>query len=345
MAVSEVRYRDRRAVRLENERLRVTVLIEGGHIAEILHKPTAVNPLWTPIWPSIEPSTFDPARHKYGEGSEAKLLAGIMGHNLCVDLFGGPSEAEAEMGMTSHGEASVAPYSFASEGDSLIGTVAMPLSQLKVQRRLRLDPNGRVLHIAETVENLTAFDRPLAWTQHVTLGPPFLERGKTQFRAPATKSRTYDAEFGNVFPRGTTFDWPVAPRVNGGTYDLRVYNTDESSGGYTAHLMDPHQEHAHFVAWHPASKLAFGYKWKRTDFPWLGIWEENHFRKQAPWDGRSVTRGMEFGVSPMPESRRAMIERKELFGVPGYAWLPAKGILRAEYIATAFESAVAPERI
>ena len=26
----------------------------------------------------------------------------------------------------------------------------------------------------------------------------------------------------------------------------------------------------------PASKLAFGYVWRRADFPWLGIWEENH---------------------------------------------------------------------
>ncbi len=38
------------------------------------------------------------------------LLAGIMGHNLCVDIFGGPSDAEAAAGMTPHGEASVVRY-------------------------------------------------------------------------------------------------------------------------------------------------------------------------------------------------------------------------------------------
>ena len=91
-----VTYRNREAVQIETEHVRVTVLTEGGHVAEILNKQTGVNPLWTPPWPSIEPSTYDAARHpEYGGDSESKLLAGIMGHNLCLDLFGGTSDDEA----------------------------------------------------------------------------------------------------------------------------------------------------------------------------------------------------------------------------------------------------------
>src|SRR5579883_2113248 len=97
----ETTYRDRRAVAIENELLRVTVLAEGGHIAEIADKATGVNPLWSPPWASIEPSTFHPDKHTaYGTDAEAKLLAGIMGHNLCMDIFGGPSPEEAAAGMT-----------------------------------------------------------------------------------------------------------------------------------------------------------------------------------------------------------------------------------------------------
>ena len=85
-------YRGRRAASVENGDLRVTVLEEGGHIAEMLDKRSGVNPLWTPPWPSIEPSTYSAASHaEYGSSSEAKLLAGIMGHNLCLDIFGAPS--------------------------------------------------------------------------------------------------------------------------------------------------------------------------------------------------------------------------------------------------------------
>jgi len=68
----------------------------------------------------------------------------------------------------------------------------------------------------------------------------------------------------------------------------------------TAHLMDPRREHAFFAAYSPVFHLTFAYVWKRADFPWMGIWEENHSRTNAPWNGKTVTRGMEFGVTPMP---------------------------------------------
>src|SRR5882762_11520006 len=115
-------YRGRRAAVVENDALRVTALEEGGHIAEMFDKRASVNPLWTPPWTSIEPSTYSRARHpEYGDGSDALLLAGIMGHNLCLDIFGGPSDAEAAAGLTPHGEASVASYDaeIASSGEAM----------------------------------------------------------------------------------------------------------------------------------------------------------------------------------------------------------------------------------
>ena len=47
-SMPETKYRNRRAWQIENTALRVTVLVEGGHIAEIFHKASGVNPLWTP---------------------------------------------------------------------------------------------------------------------------------------------------------------------------------------------------------------------------------------------------------------------------------------------------------
>ena len=61
----------------------------------------------------------------------------------------------------------------------------------------------------------------------------------------------------------------------------------------------------------------------------MGIWEENRSRTHAPWNGKTIARGMEFGASPMPETRREMIERGRLFGAPCYRWLPAKS--RSKY--------------
>src|SRR5687767_6480925 len=109
-------FRGRRAATIENRHLRLTVLEGGGHIAEIVDKDTGVNPLWIPPWPSIEPAAYDAdADSTYGAGAEAQLLAAIMGHNLCLDIFGGPSDEEAAAGFSAHGEAPVVAYQIEAE--------------------------------------------------------------------------------------------------------------------------------------------------------------------------------------------------------------------------------------
>jgi hypothetical protein len=329
-------YRGRRAVSIENDALRVTVLREGGHIAEVFDKATGVNPLWTPPWPSIEPSAYNPARHpEYGTGIDARLLAGIMGHNLCLDVFGAPSDEEFAAGVGVHGESSVAPYEIEGGDRWLIARATLPLAGLAFERRV--DLTGSSVGIAESVTNLSATDRPIAWTQHVTLGPPFLVPGATRFRASATRSKVFEAAFGadDYLTPAAEFEWP-------GTPDLRVFNGASRSSAFTTHLM---QDDAFFLAWSPEHRLAFGYTWRGADFPWMGIWEENRSRTHAPWNGQTVARGMEFGVSPMPESRRAMIDRGALFGTPTYRWLPAKGTLTAEYRAVLKRADSVPERL
>jgi hypothetical protein len=347
--MAETRYRGRRAASIENEMLRVTVLHEGGHIAEILDKQTGINPLWTPPWPSIEPSTYDPQRHpEYGADAESKLLSGIMGHNLCLDIFGGPSPEEAAAGLTVHGEAPVAAYEISAGVLELTQRARFPQSQLRFKRQIRLRAASAVVEITETLENECATDRPIAWTEHVTLGPPFLEKGVTQFRASATRSKVFESDFGSdsYLQAGAEFDWPMAPRAgSGGVADLRVFTDAAASGGFTAHLMDPHRDSAYFVAWSPASGVAFGYVWRRADFPWMGVWEENHSRTGPPWNGRTLTRGMEFGLSPMAETRREMIARGSLFGVPAFRWIPARSRVEVRYRAAAAHANAVPESL
>jgi hypothetical protein len=332
-----INYLGRRARAIANEHLEVVVSVEGGHIASIRDKATGVNPLWVPPWKSIEPSAYDPAKHpEYGLNAESRLLAGILGQNLCLDLFGGPTEEEAAAGIPVHGEGSVAPCDISVDGDTLTQQAVLSTCQLKFTRRIRLAAGSRRLEIAETVENLSPCDRPVAWTQHVTLGPPFLAKGKTLFEASATKSKTMEADFTGGYGHmavAAEFDWPHVPLVGGGTEDLRVFTSREKSGAFSTHLMDPSRDDAWFVAWNPDCKLAIAYVWKQTDFPWLGIWEENLGRTGAPWGGKAITRGMEFGASPFPESRRAMIDRGKTFQTPGYRWIPARTAVTAEYAA------------
>ena len=252
-------YRNRRASSIENTHLRVTVVEGGGHITEIADKRSGVNPLWTPPWPSIEPSSYDAARHRaYGGGVESRLLSGILGHNICLDVFGGPSPEEAAAGLDVHGEGPVVPHAIDRTGDALVIRADLPLAQLRFERTITL--HDRAVRIRESIENVAAHDRPIAWTQHVTLGPPFLEKGATEFSVSATRSQVVETAFGadDYLQTGAFFDWPVAPTAGGGTSDLRRFTGAPKSSAYTAHLMDPSREHAFFCAFSPRDQLAFG---------------------------------------------------------------------------------------
>lgn len=277
----------------------MTVLAEGGHIAEIFHKRAGVNPLWTPPWPTIEPSTYSAARHpEYGTGPEAKLLAGIHGHNWCVDFFGPPSEEEARAGYTVHGEASIVAYDEALRAH-------LPLSQLNVKREMVLD--GEKIHFSEEVENLLPFDRHIAWQEHVTLGPPFVERGVTVLEAPILRSAKLNEG---------EFEWKD-----------RRYPSALVSSDYHAHLLTKGE----VKVTNPRMKLRIGYEWNLQDFPWLGIWEENCERSFAPWNGRTVTWGIEFGASPYPEYRFRRATRGLMWAAPTAVWLPGKSTRKIQY--------------
>jgi hypothetical protein len=334
----------RKTASIENEELRVTLTVEGGHIAEITEKSTGVNPLWVPPWPSIEPSQHSFEKNpEYGANAESKLLAGIRGHNLALDIFGGPSPEEFRSGLTVHGEASVVPYEIETQGVSMIARAHLPLAMLDFAREIRLEPGG-IVRICETVRNLLAMDRPIAWTQHVTLGPPFIEHGITQLRLPARRSRVYPidlSEHQRYLP-DAEFDWPMAPNKDGSQSDLSVFPTHERSAGVTCHAVDADCDDGFFSAWNPRVQVVFGYRWRREDFPWISLWEENRSREFAPWGGITVTRGVEFGVSPFAEGRRAMVERGSLFGVPTYRWLAANASAAVEYAAFARRAAEMP---
>ena len=334
----------RRTAVIENEQVRLTLLPGGGHIAEVLLKANGVNPLWNPPWESMEPSAYDRDEHtQYGTPMEGGLLAGIAGHNLCFDFFGGPSEEELAAGLHVHGEASFVDWDVTASGEEMTATAELPIAQMRMERRLRLV--GDVVLVRETARNLSGVDRPVGWTQHVTLGPPFLVKGETELHASATSSKVSEEDFAPGYERlrlGAEFQWPYAPAADGGWSDMRVFTDAPGSGAFTTHLMAPGADEAFFCAYSPATRTAFGYVWRRADFPWLGIWEENYSRKQEPWNGKTLTRGLEFGVSPYAETRRQMVDRGTLFGEKTFLWMPAGAEKTVEYALFIRKSDAAP---
>ena len=124
--------------------------------------------------------------------------------------------------------------------------------------------------------------------------------------------------------RGARFDWPIAPLAAGGTVDIREYPKGGKNSDFTATLLNPNLTWGWVTAVNVKRGLVAGYVWPRKDWPWVANWEENHFRSGAPWFGKAVVRGMEFGTTPYPDSRRDMVTMGTLFRTPTYRWISAK---------------------
>lgn len=304
---------------IDTGQLRVTVLACGGHVAEIVLKHAgAVNPLWIQGRPTIDSDQFDPVVHGaiYGTDSEARLISGLAGHSLCFPFWGAPSASEHEAGMTFHGETNIVRWEKLSSAPASLTIAAnLPNSSIRFERTLRCD--GPTVYFDEAAENLSAWDRPVAWCEHVTLGPPFLDPGITQFQAPLTRG------FRTGNPDGESFAWPEGRGEI--ACDLTTFSARPHADLVNSFLVDPSHELAYFAAWHPGHRLLFGYAFRQQDFPWLNIWENNDARRQ--------TRGMEFSATPVEGTMRALIETPEIRGIPTFEWLPARGKIHKRFAA------------
>ena len=179
---SDITFRDRRAIRLSDS-FEVVTTAASGHLASLRIPDVDVNPLWEPPWQGMEPGEFDPDKHLdiYVPG-EGRMLASLVGHNLCLNHFGDLSEAEEEALGYHHGETSNLPWTvFEQAADSsearLDHGLDLPQAQMRFRRVLRIRPGESTLYIKENTTNVTRADSPFCCQQHVTLGPPFVEGG------------------------------------------------------------------------------------------------------------------------------------------------------------------------
>lgn len=341
----KAKWKGRPAVRMTNRSLELLTLTCGGAIAD-LHLNTGPdqirqNVLWEAPWVSIDPDRYRVRRHRRTYGTEAigKFLAGFTGHSLCLDYFGVPSESEAREGLCLHGEASVNRWKVVKQSHTRTGArvvmeVRLPHAGLKLQREIYMRSGEVVVRVSETVFNLRTTDHFFHWTQHVTLGPPFLQSGESIVCVPARRGMTWPHgyEGTTLLANSKEFTWPLAPDGGGGLLNISRPFLNSGKGFVASLLLDSEREWAYIAAINFRLGMVVGYCFPRRLFPWVTIWEENRARANAPWKGNTQARGVEFGTTPMPVGRKEAFASGPLFGVPTFQCVPAKDQLQASYL-------------
>jgi hypothetical protein len=74
------------------------------------------------------------------------------------------------------------------------------------------------------------------------------------------------------------------------------------------------------------------YLFRRSDFPWVGNWEERFYRQTRPWGGKTFCRGLEFSTTPFAVPRRQTISEGPLFDESTFRWLSALAEITVRYM-------------
>jgi hypothetical protein len=315
-------FEGRPAVALSNGKIELTVMLSGAVLANLvlLEDSSRFSPYW------------NTARAVRLAGGSPANAGGVMGHFLCLDGFGAPSQEELKAGYSFHGEASGRRFEIIQS--TKIGPIAstmmaaqLPLAQEFVTRTIRMVDDENVAYIETDVESLLAIDRPISWAEHATLGPPFLDPGKVIVDMPAGRCRVRAEKPGPIPGRLEPlkdFTWPMAPLRKGGSANL-LGVPEEAALDLASCQIDPGRTYGYVTAFREDRRLLFGYVFRREEFPWLMSWMNYTGNAQA-------ARGIEFSTQPFDVSHRETVDAHELFGTPTYRWLPAKSKMHSRFL-------------
>ncbi|MFG3441496.1 DUF4432 family protein [Nonomuraea sp. NPDC047897] len=283
-----------RAVVLENERLRVTVVPgKGGDVVEFLDKRSDTDFVW------LSPQGLrDPAGHLRGAGDDVALFTDDYegGWQECFPNGGAPSEYRGAR-LAQHGEVAGLPWAaevVADREDEVAVRLSVRTRRMPylLEKTFRLRSGTAVLEVEGRATNESDVPLHAMWGQHLVYGRPFLRPG-ARIRLP--EGLTVVPHDGAITPperrvlAGGPWRWPVVPAHGGGEVDLSVV-PEPGTPSDIVYLTGFAAE-----GWYEVTGDGPGLRveWDATVMPWLWMWQELGASTGHPWWGRAWTVGLE----------------------------------------------------
>src|SRR5258708_14799488 len=289
--------RGMRAAILENELLRVLVLLDrGAEIVEFCYKPLDFDPLLR-----LPVELRNPARDmpSVGAGSGTFLDYYAGGWQEILPNGGGPvSYKGADYGR--HDEGSLLPWSCevlepGPERASLRCSVRALRTPLRLQRTMTIERGRAVLFIDEQLTNEAGEALDIMWGHHVAFGLPFLQEGAVI----ETSARTLLAheDLPGFAPRRLQIrqraNWPVALAADGSNMNMSIVPPHGKGKGREISYLTDFDGPAWYSITNPDRQVVFAFQWDGSLFRYLWLWQELGYPRGFPWWGRSYAVALE----------------------------------------------------
>jgi hypothetical protein len=327
--LTEFVLRDYRAVSLENEKIRVTILLDKGtDICEFLYKPRDVDFLYRSYVGLRSMRNFEPmipmsggAFLDYYEGGWQEMFP-----------WGGHASTYRGVETGLHGEVALSPWNYRVDLDTpeeisitcSIRTRRVPFFLQKTIRTYRHQP---VLHISEEVQNESDQDVEIVWGHHPAFGWPFLD-DSCVVDVPPCKVTVMAAWEDGRLAGPQEASWPWIKNRDGGETDLSKIPGPASRSEDLAFL------HGFDQGWYALRNrsmgLGFGMVWDPKRFPYLWFWQLYRGNPVYPWWGMEYVAAIE-PVSSMATKFSDAITNGTALRVPAHA------TIKSELWAWAFE--------
>ena len=294
-------------MKIENSKVVLQVNLTGGSYSDFHFKDLPINPI---SW--------------HSKDMEQPLF---MGHFLCFDRWGPPSDAEKANGFQHHGEVNTEVWKLLlgpQKKDGLIQCSMMcslPMGGLQLTRRIELSEDEPVFFVKEEIKNLNKYGRMFNIVQHVTLAPPFLDKS-TLFDTNAEKGFE-DKEDGSLNQEEPILKWPEVIH-NGEKISLRQFQNEWPR--ISSFMYNQNEKYSWVTACNPSEKVMLGYIWETQDYPWINFWRSME-------EGIPRAFGMEFGTTGLHEPFPVIAEKGKIFDRNIYAFIDANEVISKSFIA------------
>ena len=287
-------YRGLKTAIVENELLRVVVLIDkGADIYQLVHKPSDVDFLWRSPWGVRDPSKFTPTT---GSASALWLDHYEGGWQTVFPAGGGPSNyGDAEMGV--HAESSTVPWDCEVKEDtpdrvSIRCWVRTARTPFFFEKTLTLTSGSPILEIDQALLNEGEEEAYCVWGEHIALGGPFLGEDCV-IDLPGGLVINHDTEFhpNNRLKAGYRGPWPMTESKDGSPIDLRIVPPKSVRAYDLSYVTD--MPEGWYAVTNKRMGLGFGVLFPKEVYRYLWYWQSWGGGFGYPWYGRTYNVGLE----------------------------------------------------